>query len=456
VKFTSKLLAALLLFAPMSMDAGALAQTPVLIEEAPAKESKDEPTKKQGVQDIEPPKHGERPKDSSAEERWKSKSADERRILLDRFEQLRRLSPEDREALRKRAGELADQRRELESGLEPGVRRNLDDLPPHERSRILREHQVAERRRAGEALRESLDEGPREMVEDLVGQRGGPPRPFHEKRDELRGALSDKVVKHFGELGHLTPEEQQHLLKLPEPERIHEALLIKRTRIKEAVVKLGLPEGVSDKQWKKMLEEPSVERFLKYARKRGFDEHLGLGRFDIPQTGGRKGPGGPDSERAPRGGPDLEREPPRGPDGFPGRGQKGGPGPGGNEGAGRDQEGPNRHEPEAGSDAKGFRDLADVLRPTLEDRMATSELPDADRRKAMSKRLKQRAAAFLKNHAILTEQERAILKELKADDYVKFLAELVHERRGLGPRGPKESGKRDQPGRGPKERGPRR
>jgi hypothetical protein len=88
--------------------------------------------------------------------------------------------------------------------------------------------------------------------------------------------------------------------------------------------------------------------------------------------------------------------------------------------------------------------------------MATSELPDADRRKAMSKRLKQRAAAFLKNHAILTEQERAILKELKADDYVKFLAELVHERRGLGPRGPKESGKRDQPGRGPKERGPRR
>lgn len=438
----SKLIAVLLLLAPMPMDAAALAQTPTPSAEAPAPKAKDEASKTQKLEDGKKAKdkRGEGQGESSAEERWKSKTEEERRILLDRFEQLRKLSPEDREALRKRAGELEDQRRSLESELDPGVRRNLDDLPPHERSRILREHQIAERRRAGEELREDLDEGPRELLEDLVGRRGGPPRPFDKKRDELRGAFSDKAVKRFGELGDLTPDEQQRLLKLPEPERIREALLIKRTRIQEATAKVGLPEGVSEEQWEKMLEEPSVERFLKKARKRGFDEHLGLGRFDIPERDGRKGPGGPDSERGPRAGPDAERDPSRGPGGPPRRGPKGGPGPEGSE-----------------VKSNGFRELADVLRPTLEDRLATSELPEEDRRQAMSKRLQERAAAFLEGHAILTDEEREALAELSPDAYVGFLAELVRERRGLGPHGSKDrdKGKRADPGRG-KDSGPRR
>ena len=445
MKFTSTLLTAALLLAPLSAiptDAAALAQVTTPVTEAPAAKSKDEPAKGQGVEDPKATKKstdeaGQRPAESTAEQRWKNKSEDERRVLLERYEQLRRLSPEDREALHQRARELADQRRDLESELDPGTRRNLDDLPPHERARILREHQVAERRRAGEELRESLDQGPREMVEDLVDHRGGPPRPFHEKRDELRGVLSDKVVKRFGELGQLSPEEQQRLLKLPEPERIHETLVIKRNRILEGVTKTGLPEGVTDQQWQSMLEEPSVVRFLKLARKRGFDQHLGLGRLDKHEPGGRKGPGGPDSERGPRGGPE----------GVPGRGPGGGPGSLDEGRPGKESAGSGRRGSEDTAQDKGFRELADLLRPTLDDRLATSELPFAERRRVMSDRLRQRAAAFLLDHAILSNEERQALKELEEEAYVEYLVELVHERRGLGSRGSKDSSKREKPDR---------
>ena len=458
MKFTSSLLALLLMFAPMSMDVAALAQTSAPGTETPVLKSKSELSEGQKLDKARKlkAKSGQGRKDSLAEDRWKKKTEEERRTLLVRFEQLKKLSTEDREVLRQRAGELADQRRSIESTLESGVRSNLDSLPPHERDRILREHQVAELRRAGEELREALDAGPREILEDLIGPRGGPPRPFHKKRDELRGTFSDKAVKRFGELGHLTPDEHKRLLGLPEPERIHEALLIKRNRIEEVIGKLGLPEGVSQKKWQKMLEEPSTERFLKQARKRGFDQHLGPGRPDHPEPGGRKGLGDPDTKRRPKGGLDGEKDSSRLPSGT--LGPRGGPKSGsaseGNKRPGGDKAKSDR----SGGDgeSRGLRDLADVLRPTLEDRLAISELAEGDRQQAMSKRLQKRAAAFLEGHAILTDQERQALNRLSADAYVEFLAELVHERRGLGSRGSRDRGrgKRDESGRG-KGGGPR-
>ena len=428
MKAKTLLLATLLCLVPISMGAMALAQDSGT-EETPKVEPKKE--------DL-----------STPEQRWNSKTDEERQVLLERFEQLRKLSPEDREALKRDAHELAVQRRTLEESLAPERRRDLEKLPPHERQRILREHQIAEHRRVGEELRAELGERPRELVEEMVRRHQGPPRPFHEMRDEMRIEFGDKVVKRFGELGTLTPEEEQRMLALEGPERLEEALRIKRKRIEEAVLVEGLPEGVTQQQWDKMLTTDSVEKFLKKSRKRGFDEHLGLGRFGEP---GPVGPGRPKGH------------------GEPGGDRSGGPPDRNGDSPGRSPMDPPR-EPRPDDQVPGPKDpklkeLSNVLRPTLEDRLAINELPKEERHEQMSKRLKKRAASFLAENATLaetvfTEEERMLLQELDPMDYVDFLVSLVHEQRGLGPRESKErkggKGFGGQPGHTPRDRGPRR
>jgi hypothetical protein len=476
----SLLLATLISLAPLCVGARASVQVTEAIPTSEAKAAKDKlpvsPVTKGSLQSkgakgakgqARPKKHsekgpkaeGEDDKDcepgSSAEDRWKGKTEAERKVLLERFEALRRLSPEDIETLKLRAAELATQREGYEAKLAPELRDELRGLPPREHDRILRDHQLGEHRRAGEELRASLDEQQRDLVERVFRpQDGHPPRPFHSMREEMRIQFGDKVVRRFGELGQLTPEQETRLLGMTGSERMLEALHIKRKRIEECVVAVGLPEGVTQAKWGKMSEETSVERFLKQARKSGFDEHLGLADPEFDRRRGRdgqddngfpgRGDGPPNNPGAQKGanGPNG----PKGPDGprAPGsKGQQGNP-------KGSGGKAPKGAPPQSAKDLE-VRELGNLLRPTLADRLKIQELPFEQRRAEMDRLLRERATGFLKDRSWFPKQELQSLKALDDIKFIKSIHDFVHEHRGLTrPRGgePKDNEpRRERPGR---------
>jgi hypothetical protein len=409
-------LSLLLFAAPLCLGAGATLQNTEVPRPAAGKVQEKGAPKKDGDIDC--------PKELTPEQRWERMTDDERKVLSERFEALRKLSPEDREALTRRAAELAKQRLDYEARLDPKLRKELGGLPQEERSRILRDHQITQRRRAGEEIRASLEEGPRHLVEEMFERGEGPPRPFHSMRDRLRDELGDKVVKHYGEMGHLTPDEERQLMALSGEELLIQALQIKRKRIEELVLEVGLPEWINQEKWVELQAEPSVEGFLKACRKAGFDEHFG---FDFQGfQGAERGHGGV-------GGPPPGGPRPLGPDGRP-RGDRG-------------REGDSRKgKPQPPTlEEREIRELGDLLRPTLVDRLACKDLPLLERRAKIDAQLRERAAAFLKGRVWFSEQDSNQVSKRGDGDFVEFLLRFVHERRGLGPHPKGEEPKREEP-----------
>ena len=66
-------------------------------------------------------------------ERWEQKGSQERELLKSRFDQLKKLSDEERAALEGLARKIKDKKRTARASLPEDVRRRMDDLPPHER-----------------------------------------------------------------------------------------------------------------------------------------------------------------------------------------------------------------------------------------------------------------------------------------------------------------------------------
>jgi hypothetical protein len=398
LKEKSLLLALLLIAVPLALGAHAFVQETEVEnpkQDQPAPEGKGSQGSKEKVAN----------RKQSPEERWADMTEGERKVLRERFDALREMSPEDRAALKQRAAELEKQRHDYEEGLNPELRKELGGLPLHERTRILRDHQIAQHRRAGEELRESLDEGPRHLVEEMFDHHKGKPRPSHSMRDELRDEFGEKVVKRFGEAGQLTAEEERHLMSLSSRERLVRALTVERKHIEELVLKVGLPKGVSEKKWEKIKAEPSVESFLKKCRKAGLGEHFGLG----PHQGGK--PGGRS--------PELD-----------------GPRPVGATGVGDSP--PNVNEREHANKAKAtskegveIRELGDMLRPSLADRLAFKGLPREERRVKMDGQLRARAEAFLEGRAWFPEKSGKSLKGLSNSEFIEHMRKFVHESRGL-------------------------
>ena len=99
---------------------------------------------------------GQETPEPTALERWQSKSAADKELMLERFEKLRSLSAEDRAQLGERLHDLKRDRARLAEELPPVDRQQLHALPPLERQELLREHQIQELRRHGEELRVGL------------------------------------------------------------------------------------------------------------------------------------------------------------------------------------------------------------------------------------------------------------------------------------------------------------
>ena len=307
---------------------------------------------------------------SSGIERWKAKTPEEQALLRERFEALRALTPEQREALHVRARGLEAERRELQRDLSPELQQRLGGLPPWERDRILREQQLTDSKRRGSSLRRTLAPEHREFVEGLVGG-GRPPHP-DDVRHRLRGHFGDEVIEHMRTEGQLDAAQLDELERLEGPERMQRFLAIERERLVLRVAEQGLPEGITDKQWTKLQTEPEDERFMKRAGK------LGLTLFDGPprRGGGRRG-----------------------------HAQQG-------------------LAPDAPAWAPGF---LEAMRPTLRDRIEVRDLDHSERKAAMDVRVAGRMRGYLADKDWFPAERQAQLGELGDRELIQSLEGFLEE-----------------------------
>jgi hypothetical protein len=235
--------------------------------------------------------------------RWAQKSAEERRILRRRFEELKAMGPEERLRLLERVRRL----RALESRLGQG------DAEPQD----PREHgpragapppfggpgpapgvvPFPRCREFGRSLREVLSPEMRRRLEEAPpGERW---RVLEHLRRREREHHSRNALRALGWRLGLPAEEVRRYEALPLPERLGVVLQLERRRIETLVAERGLPPGLDEAMWARLESLPD-EEFLRRARV--------LFPFE---------PGGPPGLRGPRG----RWERPPGPPPFgPGRG----------------------------------------------------------------------------------------------------------------------------------------
>ena len=324
-------------------------------------------------------------------ERWAAKTDEEKRLLRERFEALRRLDPAERAELLERAEGLKRERKAYREGLDGELRERLEHLPSWERDQLLREQQRAELESRGRALRSGLDPEQRAWLEGLVEP--GVPRPPKDLRDRLRGRFGERAIGRLHERGHLSDADRDRLLGLDGPERVAELLRLERARILARVAEAGPPEDLAPETWAALAAELSDERFVERARA------LGLSLLDRGRDRrDRRGPGGPD-----------------GPGVAPG-GQHPGP------------------EAFLPADAPAWAPaLMTALRPTLADRLEFRGLERSERRAALDALRAGRLRAALEGTGALTEAQRAGLAALEPADVVR-LAEGLLEREVFGGR----------------------
>lgn len=211
-----------------------------------------------GVQDVPEP-------DPKA--RWEAKSEADRALLLERFEQLKQLTDEDRDQLRSRLVELKRERQAMTARLSPDERRHLAELPPLERMGILRDHHMQELRRHGEELRADLPPVAEGWLESVMHE--GRPMPFHDARHSLRSRIQGRVLDHWKQKGELSLDERAELDAMPPKERVVGILSLQRRRMEDHVARVGLPPGIDPVAWQEVCAVANPKEFMARARQLG-------------------------------------------------------------------------------------------------------------------------------------------------------------------------------------------
>jgi hypothetical protein len=237
-------------------------------------------------------------------ERWLQKSPAERARLRGLFEELRALSPEEREILRERARLLRELEAGERSGAAPEIREQAALLRGTDEERFWRERTHDRVREQGRRLREEL---PAPLLDEL---RGAPPeaRPLLVERwMRAHPDQHERVVllRLTGELG-LPRGEVDRLLALPPHERRPQVAHLRR-RLAE---RRGKPRFLTDGEWQALRGIPDDQRFVDELRRRELPRRgEGFPRRG-PEAGGSPPAGGLRPQAPPPNG-DPSRPPPR-------------------------------------------------------------------------------------------------------------------------------------------------
>ncbi|MFT5287453.1 MAG: hypothetical protein ACI8TQ_003639 [Planctomycetota bacterium] len=339
---------------------------------------------------------------SHIRERWDSMSESERALFKERMESLRKMSAEERQALKDRADQLEERRADEFERLDQEAKRRLATLDPERRDQLLREYFSDCERVRGVRLREQL---PPDFLERMEGghpdERRSMMRKFHK---EMRGQASDRMLHHLRHEMDAPPEVLEQVADLPKHARRQAMLEFKRDHIRSRVAVEGPPPGVSQDEWAALDQLPLDEFFRSFGLRR--DEER------------RRGKGGP-KRMGPDGGPD-----PRGPEGGRGRFGRGPHGP-------RPEFGPPR---EDGEDAKAvspeLRELSRLAHPDFEDLLESMQLPNHERRAAVSALVRTRSLEFLDANDVIEAVELERLRALQPIDFVHEIRRFLGRSRG--------------------------
>ena len=335
-----------------------------------------------------------------ARERWESMSEREQSVFRERFDRLRGMSPEEREAMIERAAEIEKRKREQFEELSPESKRRLAALSEESRREILREYFDGRERIRGMRMREHMPPEFLERIESLSPEeRRVAMREFHH---EMRESAGKRMLGDMRRELEQDPERMRELSKLPENERRRAMLEMKRELIRAEVKSRGLPRGVTDEDWKE-LDALSFEEFFARWGHRREGRVRGAGRDGLPPRGQGRPPG---ADRGPRG--------IRGP-------------------------GPGRHEdrrPRFGRGARpndGAEFIDEVFRlahPTLEDLLLHAEVSASERRAAVSATIRERCLKYLEANPVFEPAELERLRALPGSDFAGEIRSLLARVRG--------------------------
>lgn len=194
-------------------------------------------------------------------ERWEQKDPQERELLKSRFDQLKKLSDEERAALEGLARKIKDKKRKARESLPEDVRRRMEDLPPHEREGIFHDHFRDTLRQKGSGVRRLLPEGALDEIE-----REAPSRRALRLDRLLRDhrPITPHDVKRLGkELG-INARDLRELDSLAPGELEERALAWNRERIDRCVAEYGLPPGLGDAEYTQMRDLTHAEFFQRW------------------------------------------------------------------------------------------------------------------------------------------------------------------------------------------------
>jgi len=196
---------------------------------------------------------------ATARQRWEGFSAQEKRRLEARFDELKRLDPAQRQELERRARLLRSQREEARRRLPSELQRKLDGLEDEQRRQVTREFVRAELQRRGSRIRDKLPEGWVERLE--AAQPAERPGIMRELREVLRRENDARAVQQLARNLQLAPERVRELQGLAPEQRPAALLALRRKEIEARVEAHGLPPGVSREEWAVWRDLPAAEFF---------------------------------------------------------------------------------------------------------------------------------------------------------------------------------------------------
>ncbi len=179
--------------------------------------------------------------------RWIEKPEAERSLLRARFEKLRGMPVEDRQALLARARRVMQLEREIKREASSELIEEIGELPADKREATWRRHVEAEVRRRGRTLREKLPPALLERCEAASPS---------ERRKLLRtfvcrenGDKARLLVRRLGRMLGLEREELERLATLPADELPQTVASLRRRHFEGRVARRGLPPGLSQETW---------------------------------------------------------------------------------------------------------------------------------------------------------------------------------------------------------------
>ncbi len=185
---------------------------------------------------------------AEARERWSRMSAAERAEIERRFEAFRRMDAVQRHQLEDRMGHLREAKKRARERLPRETRKQLDRLGPAKREEIVSE---LTRENVSERGRDLLERMPAEWRERIEGAAPAErPRLLRKLKEQNRGTRMEHAFDRLGEELSLSDEEIRRMKSLPLEQREAELLALSRRAMERETETGGLPDWISEAEWK--------------------------------------------------------------------------------------------------------------------------------------------------------------------------------------------------------------